>query len=455
MHYLYLTPMTIKTLCQSVCTLCCTFLLSLGAYSQTTYYNPIITGVPFLGINTDVQSSGTAWVGVSNTGFYQGAGLYHNPALLATGEKYITAQTSYTSWFRHFVPSVIDVPPYYYGGWIPWIEDVNTGGYFVATGSVAAGLGQRHAVALNYTGYRWGTIRFLDFTGQTVGNHSPYEQNVNLRYAYRTPKGFALGTAVKYISSNLFGEFSGTDAAKAFAMDLGFNTTKRVFFNEGFDMKYSIGLSIINAGTKIRYHDPDADNFTIYYPINQREDFLPTELKVGFMVSPRIALNGDSTYLTFDVTYEMGKLLVPTLPSYQLDSVGNPMYDNQGNIIIDEGYDPNVGVFQGMVQSFYDAPGGISEEMNELMHKTGVEGRFVYNNQLFAALRLGYFYEHKSKGIGRFATFGAGFGYKGIEINYSRIFGTETTGNPLEGIWMLGVGYKLKLGENKGKPYSN
>ena len=59
-----------------------------------------------------------------------------------------------------------------------------------------------------------------------------------------------------------------------------------------------------------------------------------------------------------------------------------------------------MGVVTGMFQSFYDAPGGFSEEWHEVYWGLGLE--YSYARQF--ALRGGYFFEHQSKGGRQYVT---------------------------------------------------
>jgi hypothetical protein len=75
--------------------------------------------------------------------------------------------------------------------------------------------------------------------------------------------------------------------------------------------------------------------------------------------------------------------------------------------------DPNVSVIRGVFQSFYDAPGGFREEMNEISISSGVE--YCYNESL--ALRMGYHHVPYTKGNNKALTFGTGWN--------STIFGVD------------------------------
>ena len=122
------------------------------------------------------------------------------------------------------------------------------------------------------------------------------------------------------------------------------------------------------------------------------------------------------THNSFNIGIDINKLLVPTPPIYLLDSLGHTAMDPTGNYIIESGKDPNVGIVNGIIQSFYDAPGGMSEEFKEINWSIGAE--YWYEKQF--AVRLGYFYEDKTKGNRQYFTFGAGLRYTvfGLDVSY-------------------------------------
>jgi hypothetical protein len=89
--------------------------------------------------------------------------------------------------------------------------------------------------------------------------------------------------------------------------------------------------------------------------------------------------------------------------------------------------DPNVPVIQGMLQSFYDAPGGFKEELQEINISGGIE--YWYDKQF--ALRTGFFYEAPNKGNRKYITFGAGFRFNVFGLDLSYLVPIEQR-NPLE-----------------------
>lgn len=384
-----------------------------SCYAQSESINTITTAAPFLLINTDVVTAGKGWAGVSGTGFYRQTGFHHNPALLAKGEPYLLANISYTPWIRFLVPDLS-------------LTNISLSGSF----------GKRHAVGVNYKRFNGGEVLLTTANGNVIDSFNPYEYAISFQYSYRTTRGLSLGVSGKHIFSNLTDSINYTKPGQSLAADIGLNYTSRAVLDDAADLGYSFGFSVLNVGNKISYSRLN----------NGSADFIPTDLKLGFTISPRIKLMGDSTYLAFELAYEAEKLLVPTPPIYARDSLNNPLYSDEGELIIEQGYNPNVSIWKGMAQSFYDAPGGTTEELHEIVHKIGLESRLVYDNFAFAAVRAGYFHEHFTKGNRKLATLGLGIGAMGFELNGAFLIPTESN-HPLKNTFMVGVVYKAYFGE--------
>ena len=97
---------------------------------------------------------------------------------------------------------------------------------------------------------------------------------------------------------------------------------------------------------------------------------------------------------------------------------------------------------QGVFQSFYDAPNGFKEELQEIQISVGAE---YWYSQLFA-VRAGYFYEHKNKGGRQYITFGGGIRYNMFTFDLSYLLALSKTQNPLANT------IRISLGMNFGKP---
>ncbi|HOF46588.1 MAG TPA: PorV/PorQ family protein, partial [Bacteroidales bacterium] len=171
------------------------------------------------------------------------------------------------------------------------------------------------------------------------------------------------------------------------------------------------GLNISNMGNKISYSSGTL-----------RRDFLPTNLKLGLTYTMEF-----DPYNRLMLGAEINKLLVPTPPICEKDSNQRIVYDAANKPIIARGKDPDVSVFTGILQSFYDAPGGWREEMREIALSVGVEYSY---RELFSA-RVGYFYESPYKGNRQYITIGGGISYNIFAIDVAYLF-TVDQHHPLE-----------------------
>ena len=249
--------------------------------------------------------------------------------------------------------------------------------------------------------FNLGNINFTDINGGPIGDYKPNEFALDGTYSRMLTSNMSMAVAARFIHSNLTqGQDVGGQATKpgnSVAADVALFQRFPVEFDK-IDGNFSWGLNISNIGIKMSYSDD-----------NTNKDFIPTNFKLG----PSLTLNlDDFNQMSFMVDFN--KLLVPT---QSIDSNG----------IIIAGMDPNVSVPVGMIHSFYDAPGGLSEEMAEISISTGIE--YWYAQQF--ALRGGFFYEDKNKGNRKFFTLGAGFRYNILGIDFSYLIPLETQ-NPLE-----------------------
>src|SRR5690606_6113601 len=196
----------------------------------------------------------------------------------------------------------------------------------------------------------------------------------------------------RYIHSNLgSGTYNGLDMdqANAFAVDLGVYSERRYINSRQFSKRFAWGINLTNIGTKLNY-------------INAKESFLPMNLRMGL----GYGLNNDPNNrltLLLDVT----KLLVPSRPRYRINEQGNRTTE------IEKGRDPDRGVPSALFTSFFDAPGGFSEELSEFAVSGGFE--FCYYRQFF--IRSGYLYEHPEKGNRQHFAAGVGFRRKSLQID--------------------------------------
>ena len=339
--------------------------------------NSVSTAVPFLTIAPDSRSAGMGDVGVATTP--DANSLHWNPAKYAFVKIEESVSLSYSPWLRGLVNDMNLV----YLTWYKRIEEQ-----------------QVIAASLRY--FNMGSIEFRDGHGTSMGPpRRPNEFAIDMAYSRMFSENMSAALAFRYIRSDISAGFSnsGLDAkaGNSFAADLG------MFYNSEFDLldesgNWALGLNISNIGTKMSYSN---DQYRMFIPINLR-------------FGGSLGINLDSyNKMTFAV--DLNKLLVPT----------PPIYDNDGNISGGKSHD--VPVVQGIFQSFYDAPGGINEELREISYGFGLE--YLYR-EVFA-VRTGFFYEHPTKGNRRYFTMGAGLNMNMLDIDFSYLIPTVGQNNPL------------------------
>ncbi|MES2395296.1 MAG: type IX secretion system outer membrane channel protein PorV [Bacteroidota bacterium] len=388
--------------------------LSHYSHGQNSNINTITTSVPFLLINPNAQSMGIADIGVVAASEYYESGLTQNPALLSRNEKVIGAKFSYKSWLRHLVPDInmIDANFYY-------------------------ALSKKITLAYSFNSFSYGDISYTNINGNEIGTFKPKELYHNLRYAQSLSPNFSIGLGLKYIVSDLtngiFINGQPTHSGKAIAADIGLDYRKEIAKKETSFWRYDIGASVVNMCNKINYLDTGDG------------DFLPMQLALGTIWTYNKDVNTNTRYC-IDLAYQCEKLLVPTQPKYSIDA--------NGNRTIIAGKDPYVSVFNGAYQSFYDAPDGASEEFAEIIHKIGIENRFVFNKESSIALRVGHFNENLRKGDRKYFNVGIGGKYKFIYLDAGMILLYKSGNIAGQPVYTLGLQHPYSLNLTIGFKYT-
>lgn len=373
----------------------CIFLINYSFAQDTPNYlgqtNTITTAVPFLLIAPDARSGAMGDAGVTSTP--DANSMHWNPAKYAFIDSKVGFSAAYSPWLRALV------------------SDINlayVAGYYK--------LDDKQAIAASLLYFTLGDITFTDIQGERIGNYRPNEFSVDATYSRKFSETWSGAVAARYIHSNLT---QGVDVAgqatkpgQSIAADVAVYHQRELDWRNFEYAEFALGLNISNIGSKISYSDATTD-----------KDFIPTNLRIG----PRLTLDIDD-YNRMSFMIDINKLLVPTPPVYATDSLGQPVYDpNTNEKIIEAGMDPDVGTIQGMIQSWYDAPGGFEEELREFYFATGVE---YWYNKVFA-VRGGFFYENKYKGNRQYFTLGAGLKYNVFGLDFSYLIPLEQK-NPLE-----------------------
>jgi hypothetical protein len=337
--------------------------------------NAIQTVVPFLSIAPDSRAGAIGDAGVATSP--DAYSMHWNPAKFAFIDGESGVGISYAPWLRNLVP---DINIAYLAGY--------------------KRLDSKQVISASLLYSSLGDVPFTDDFGNLERTFKPNEFSIDAAYSRLFTDYLSGSIAFRFIYSNLTGgSYSGgvaTQPGISFAADISGYYQKKVSIFEKNGL-FGAGLNFSNIGTKMSYSD------------SQTSDFIPMNMRLGSSLTVNLdkfnALTG---------TIDLNKLLVPT----------PPIYNSSGEII--DGKDPNVSVPVAIFQSFYDAPGGLTEELHEIMYSFGLE--YWYNRQF--ALRGGYFHEHETKGNRQYFTAGAGFRLKIFTFDFSYLM-PITQNNPL------------------------
>jgi hypothetical protein len=371
---------------QAIVFLICLFPIVVNSQSPNPESNPITTAVPFIAVPNDARGAGMGMAGVATLADINS--MFWNPAKYA----FITEDQE-----EKLVdyPKDLGLSASYHRSYLKELEKAKSFQF-----SSYKSLGKQ-TIAATFRFFRIGEdIYFTDNTGYIYMIARPFEYAVDVAYARKFSNHLSAGVAFRYIHSDLTKgqEIEGTETKPgiSLASDLSLLFRKELKINSLDKNLLSFGLNISNIGNKISY-SKESDN----------EDFIPTNLRLGGSFFIEKGIHG----LTY--TVDLNKLLVPTPPIYS-DSV-----DASGNYFIIDGMDDNVSALKGMIQSFYDAPNGFKEELQEISYGIGIE----YSLYRMVSVRTGYFTENKNKGDRKYFNIGAGFKYKffGVDLTYSII----------------------------------
>ena len=375
--------------------------------SLTGGLNALKIAVPFLTIAPDSRAGGMGDAGVATSPDINSQ--HWNPAKFPFIEsKKWGVAFSYTPWLRNLV------------------NDINltylTGYYQVD---------KMQAISSSLLYFAMGEIQFTTDNPNDPPvkffNHNEFA--IDIAYSRKFSDYISGAIAFRYIRSDLSGGYSqpGQASAKAgtsFAADIAMYYQHPVKLSDKFG-QMAFGFNISNIGTKLSYSD------------DPMKDFIPINLRLG----GRLTMDIDS-YNSFSFTVDANKLLVPTPPVYGV-------VDEQTVIV--KGMNPNVSVVQGMLQSFYDAPGGFKEELNEIYYATGIE--YWYARQF--ALRAGYFYENENKGNRKYFTVGAGLKYNIFNIDFSYLIPTGGFNSPMANTVRFSLSFDFEATRMRGQKVNN
>lgn len=383
----------------------------------------ITTGVPFLLIASDARAASLGDMGVATS-----ADTYSqqwNPSKYAFSETKSGFGISYTPYLSKLVNDI-----------------------FLANVTYFNRISERSAFAASFKYFSLGEIELRETEFDLGIIEKPNELTFDVSYALRLSDQFSMSVALRYLRSDL--KIQALDAnaksASSYGVDIsGFYQSEEMAYND-YNGRWRAGFAFQNIGPKLKYDDAG------------RENFIPSTLRLGggfdFIFD---------FYNKLSVTAEVAKLLVPTPPIYgtefnYFDANGNGVYDPENgtninntdtpgqiinNSVILDGQDPNVGFVEGIFQSFGDAPGGFSEELDEFTWALSAE--YLYQDSF--ALRAGYFNENETKGARKFFSLGAGFKYSTVDIDMSYLFSAAKVQSPLENTLRFSISFNIGEGE--------
>ncbi len=356
--------------------------------------NALRVGVPFLLIAPDSRAGSMGDVGAASVPDVNSQ--HWNPAKYAFIENEWGIGLSYTPWLRNLIN---DIDLTYLSGFYRFDDQ------------------QVLSATLLY--FSLGSITFTNDQGDYMQTHNANEFAIDAAYSRKFSDKISGGIAYRFIRSDLTGGFSqqgqpDAKAGNAWAADISTYYQTPIVVDDK-DGEFALGLNISNIGSKISYND------------DATKDFIPINMRLG----GRFTLDLDP-YNSMSVLIDANKLLVPTPPIYQRN--------DEGDLVIAFGMDPDVPVTTGMLQSFYDAPGGFKEELNEISIAAGFE--YLYAKQF--AIRAGYFDEHANKGNRKYFTLGAGVKYNIFQLDFAYLIPRAGQTNPLANTVRFTLGFEFE-----------
>lgn len=297
----------------------------------------------FMNVSPDARSAAMGDAGVAISSDVNS--IYWNPAKLAVSDKDLGFSISYTPWLRNLV---------------------NDMALYSVAGFKKTAKGQAFGFSINY--FDQGLFQATDNLGNSKGNFSSKEYALGITHARKLSNTLSLGVNLKYINSNLLGNYQGGNVAMQPAQTVAADLS--LFWNSVSDKnwKSTYGLMLSNISGKVSYGGLE-------------KNFIPTNLRFGWAGTKSIDENNKLTF-----TVDFNKLMVPTPTA--TDPTGS-----------------NSSAIGGIFGSLFDAPDGFGEELKEITTSLGAE--YLFNNAF--AIRGGYFNESEMKGNRKYFTFGVGF----------------------------------------------
>lgn len=390
-----------------------------GQYYNGTTIRPLTTAVSFLQVGPDARTGGMGEVGVALPDDMNAQ--HWNAAKYAFSKSKLGVSATYSPWLAGLGLGLQDI--------------------YMAYLSAHMKLSSLDAISFSLTYFSLGEMDITDYEGNAIFEDvKPHEFAFDAAYSRKLTDNFSMAVTGRFIYSNLTTvsdvstNTSDLKPGLAGAADVALFYQTELKANNLYKSLIGAGLTVSNIGNKISYSN-DMD-----------KDFLPANFRLGVAYTMYV---DKFNKLTFE--FDVNKLLVPSTVIYK-DTVINGNTSrvvDQAETMITAKDPRDVSVIDAIYRSWFDAPGGISEEFDEYILNLGVE--YTYND-LFS-VRCGYFNEAKTKGARKYFTFGAGLKYSIVNFDASYIAVLPVDGlsgtHPLKNTVRLSLSFDINAPDAK------
>ncbi len=390
-----------------------------GQYYNGSTIRPLTTAVSFLQVGPDARTGGMGEVGVALPDDMNAQ--HWNAAKYAFSKSKLGVSATYSPWLAGLGLGLQDIYMAYLAGHVK--------------------LSSLDAISMSLTYFSLGEMDITDYDGAAIfENVKPHEFALDAAYSRKLTDNFSMAVTGRFIYSNLTTvsdvstNTSDLKPGLAGAADVSLFYQTELKANNLYKSLIGAGLTISNIGNKISY---SAD---------MEKDFLPANFRLGVAYTMYV---DKFNKLTFE--FDVNKLLVPSTVSYKNDTVNGKVTKvvDQAETMTTAKDPRDVSVIDALYRSWFDAPGGIREELDEYILNFGVE--YTYND-LFS-VRCGYFNEAKGKGARKYFTFGAGLKYSIVYFDASYIAVLPVDGlsgtHPLKNTVRLSLSFDINAPDAK------
>lgn len=358
--------------------------------SHAQEYNPLPVAVPSLQFAPDARGGGMGDIGAS------------------------TMPDAYSQHWNAAKYPFISSDAGFAFSYTPWLSKLVSGIHLLyASGYKKFGEGDQNTVSASLRYFTLGSVDVPDVSGEFWRTVAPHELALDVAYSRKLSETFSGAVTLRYIRSDYTTGEDETTPGNAFAVDIaGYNES--YFLLGRSEALLGLGFNLSNIGTKISY---DGGTNTMFLPANMR-----VGASLGYPFDPKNTLS---------MSVDLNKLLVPTPP---LPKEGETEEEVRQRI---ENYN-NISSIGGVFQSFGDAPGGLKEELQEVMWSVGLE--YTHANQF--SVRTGYHHENEYKGNRRYVSFGAGYRASGFQVDAAYLVSVSQS-NPMDQTLRLSLGFDI------------